>query len=83
MHVLLLLANSHAFRLRTHYFNRLLARQYQIRQDFEPGCAAGGQVAAEDTDLAISLAEGLTTFDLEFYLFEVAQALCDLLLGAG
>jgi hypothetical protein len=24
MHVLLLLANSHAFRLRTHYFNRLL-----------------------------------------------------------
>jgi hypothetical protein len=25
MHVLLLLANSHAFRLRTHYFNRLLA----------------------------------------------------------
>ena len=26
MHVLLLLANSHAFRLRTHYFNRLLAR---------------------------------------------------------
>src|ERR1017187_1739503 len=25
MHVLLLLANSHAFRLRTHYFNRVLA----------------------------------------------------------
>ena len=31
MHVLLLLANSHAFRLRTHYFNRLLGHHENLK----------------------------------------------------
>jgi hypothetical protein len=30
MHMLLLLANSHAFPLRTHYFNRLLVNEYRL-----------------------------------------------------
>src|ERR1017187_7080702 len=40
MHVLLLLANSHAFRLRTHYFNRLLG-----------GVGSGGRPAGRTIDV--------------------------------
>jgi hypothetical protein len=42
MHVLLLLANSHAFRLRTHYFNRLLGIQIYQGGSLIPGGSLSG-----------------------------------------
>src|ERR1039457_5593888 len=46
MHVLLLLANSHAFRLRTHYFNRLLVRSLWWMVAVGEGILAADQVRA-------------------------------------